>query len=223
VSANGSFRIPVYSGIFEHRRKIDRAIWVFLWCLDRTTREENGVGFVLGGTVVTSKRIAKELDDVERNIQRQLEHLAAAGYLGIERQQHGQVITVRNSKKFGNSRLHKNDDLKIEIVKRDDLPVKFDDLTAKIDDPIKEDTAVDSAVDLKPIRPGCGNLPEAKTEKLRPFDSKCPACKGEGLIFPLIDGWRKARRCETCRGPSQPTEKPKAEPLRTPAVLKASA
>jgi hypothetical protein len=44
--------------------------------------------------------------------------------------------------------------------------------------------------------------PEAPAQKpLVPFDQNCPDCRGDGLVFPLIDGWRRARRCQTCRGP----------------------
>src|SRR5205823_7018768 len=95
-------------GILDHRRKIGSAIWVFLWCLDRVTREESGSGFVLGGKVITAGQIAQEIDDCKRTVRRHLLSLAKSGYLMLQRVSYGFIITVNKSKKFGIWRADKN-------------------------------------------------------------------------------------------------------------------
>ena len=46
--AKKSYPISVWNGIFDHQDKIGEALWEFLWCLDRITKEVDGVGWVLG-------------------------------------------------------------------------------------------------------------------------------------------------------------------------------
>jgi len=96
-----SYPIPVWNGILDHRAKIDEAIWVFLWCLDKVTREEAGVGFVLGGSAVTADKIAADLACSEHTVRDHLKVLVGGGYVELKRAPHGFVITVCNSAKFG--------------------------------------------------------------------------------------------------------------------------
>jgi hypothetical protein len=95
-----SYPIPVWNGLFDHRRKIATAVWVFLWCIDRVTKEDSGIGFVLGGSIIAASRIADELDDSERTVRRHLERLAVNRYIALKRFPYGFVITVMNSCKF---------------------------------------------------------------------------------------------------------------------------
>jgi hypothetical protein len=95
-----SYPFPVWNGIFDHRRKIGPAVWEFLWCIDRVTREESCMGLVLGGGVIPSARIARELQDSERSVRRHLASLASGGYISLTRRPYGFVITVANSRKF---------------------------------------------------------------------------------------------------------------------------
>jgi hypothetical protein len=95
-----SYPIPVWNGIFDHRAKIGEAIWVFLWCIDRVTKEQSGVGFVLGGSVVTAGKIADELGYSDRTIRQHLHSLAGHGYITMKLAAHGFIITVAKSQKF---------------------------------------------------------------------------------------------------------------------------
>jgi hypothetical protein len=141
-SGQRSYPIPVWNGILDHRARIGPALWVFLWCLDRITEEELGVGFVLGGTVVAVDRIACELQDSDRTVRRHLQRLAKHGYIGLKRAPYGFIITVANSRKFNIWRSDKNGH-----SDRTRPPVRSDKSagqTDKIVRCIKEDTAVDS-------------------------------------------------------------------------------
>jgi hypothetical protein len=94
--------IPVWNGIFDHRKRIGEAIWEFLWCLDRVTVEIDGVGLVLGGTPVKLEMIAGDLRGSDREtIRRHLKRLEVGKYIRTRRTPYGQVIEVLNSRKFG--------------------------------------------------------------------------------------------------------------------------
>jgi hypothetical protein len=95
-----SYPIPVWNGILDHHREIGPAIWVYLWCLDRITKENSGIGFVLGGIGISSERIARELHDSQRTVRRHLQRLAQKEYISLKRTPCGFAITVANSRKF---------------------------------------------------------------------------------------------------------------------------
>ncbi len=92
--------IPIWNGILEHQAKMGMAIWVYLWCLDRITHEQDGVGYVLGGAPVKVEKIAGELDRSPRALRRDLRTLRSR-YLQLRRTPYGYVIHVLNSHKFG--------------------------------------------------------------------------------------------------------------------------
>jgi len=96
-----SFPFYVWSGLLapEHRKRMGSAIWVYLWCLRRTTREKDGLGLVLGGSRIKQSRIARELGVTERTIGTDLARLRKHGYLQIRRIPYGLVITVFKSKR----------------------------------------------------------------------------------------------------------------------------
>ncbi|HEV3482281.1 MAG TPA: hypothetical protein VGR97_08130 [Candidatus Acidoferrales bacterium] len=93
--------IPVWNGVLEHRQRIDRAIWVFLWLLDAITEEKAGVGIVLGGAPVKASRIAHDLTCVQRTVFRHLDTLESEKYITRRRTPYGFVIEVCKSRKFG--------------------------------------------------------------------------------------------------------------------------
>jgi hypothetical protein len=161
-----SYPIPVWNGIFEHQREIGPAIWVYLWCLDRITREESACGFVLGGTPVTASRIASDLqDDSERTVRRHLERLAKCGYLELKRAPYGVVITVTNSRKFGIWSPVKNGPL--DRTKMPTRSATNADLADKFVQCNKEDSAVDSAQrQLLPPNPPLGGLTPRQRQNL---------------------------------------------------------
>ena len=92
--------IPVWNGILEHQSKMGMAIWLYLWCLDRITNEQDGLGYVLGGAPVKLKRIADELGRSKRSLNRDLKILRSR-YLRLRWTPYGYVILVLNSRKFG--------------------------------------------------------------------------------------------------------------------------
>lgn len=102
-----SFPFPVYSGLFEHRERISVAIWEFLWCISRTTKEEvdaDGIvwGWVLGGKPVKHEEIAAELCSNARSVRRNLLRLKEEHYIDTIRAPYGEIIKVRKSKKWNN-------------------------------------------------------------------------------------------------------------------------
>jgi hypothetical protein len=103
-----TFVVPVSSGIFAHCEKIGVAIWVFMWAIDRTTKEtpsEGGLGLeglVYGGRPIRAQEIAKELQMAPRTVQTHLNHLVTHGYLRRLSQGLGGAAgyAVRRSKKW---------------------------------------------------------------------------------------------------------------------------
>lgn len=96
-----SFPIPVWNGLLEHRPRIGGAIWEFLWCLDRITSEQDGIGLVLGGAPVKAARIAANLQEHPDQAKKNLRRLEAGGYIRRRRTPYGMVLSVLNSCKFG--------------------------------------------------------------------------------------------------------------------------
>lgn len=114
------------------------AIWVFLWLIDKSTKEfkENGetVGIVLGGQPLKNADIASELGRSVSKIERDISTLKKHGYIITKRTPYGNIFKVRNSKKFHKNRTLKNDGSKKgepSKVKRD--PSHLTDRTLKND------------------------------------------------------------------------------------------
>jgi hypothetical protein len=83
-----TFVIPVSNGILtpEHCQNIGPAVWVFLWMLDRTTKEVANSeghleGLVLGGLQVRSSKIADDLGIATRTVHEHIDRLCQRGYL----------------------------------------------------------------------------------------------------------------------------------------------
>ncbi len=96
-----SHAIPVWNGLLEHCERIGSAIWEFLWCLDKITEEEDGIGKVLGGAPVKAERITGDLKRGKTVVSKNLQRLKQEGYLKLRRTPYGYVIEVTNSLKFG--------------------------------------------------------------------------------------------------------------------------
>ena len=96
-----SYSFPVWNGIFEHRARIGEAIWVFLWCIDRITREKDGIGIVYGGAPIKIRQMAEDLDFSYRTIERHFEILESGRYVTRKRTPCGYVVHVSKSLKFG--------------------------------------------------------------------------------------------------------------------------
>jgi hypothetical protein len=104
-----SHPIYVWNGILEpkHRERIGPAIWLFLYFIDRTTKErpnqhnpEEIQGWVYGKMPLTLKRMANETGIPERTISAHLIRLENHDYIRTVRAPHGLIILVQNSCKW---------------------------------------------------------------------------------------------------------------------------
>lgn len=100
-----TFRIPVSNGIFEHYRRMGNAIWLFLWFIDKTTKEtidERGrrLGQVLGGVPISDSDPAESLGCSAHVIRKYRRALVAEKYIEQKRTPFGHIIAVLNSKKW---------------------------------------------------------------------------------------------------------------------------
>src|SRR5205085_5678949 len=75
--------IPFWNGGLEprHRKKIGPAIWEFLWCIDRVTKEKDGEGIVLGGTPITAEKVGHDLGEHPNSARAHLDRLEKGRYI----------------------------------------------------------------------------------------------------------------------------------------------
>jgi len=107
-TARKNYVIPVSNGILEprHREEIGSAIWLFLWLIDKSTKEQedgNGgwLGLVLGGTPITARYVGEQIGESERSARRHLKQLEDAGYIIVlESTGEASGYAIRKSKKF---------------------------------------------------------------------------------------------------------------------------
>jgi DNA-binding MarR family transcriptional regulator len=84
----------------KHINAIGPALWLFMWCLDKITKiDEDGLGYVLGGSLVTIAKIQKEMGLSTGTISEQLKRLEENGYLRLTRTGRGFIIVVNKAKK----------------------------------------------------------------------------------------------------------------------------
>lgn len=109
MSSAGTFIIPISNGILapRHREAIGSAIWLFLWMVDKTTKEQlapDGKGFeglVLGGMPITTDYIAEQTGESQRSVHNHLNQLERGGYIRrIENKGMASGYAVKKSKKF---------------------------------------------------------------------------------------------------------------------------
>lgn len=107
------FYINVTNNLLEgrHIRAIGSAVWEFMWCLDKITKIDKGLGYVLGGRPIKLKEIADELEKAEVNISRNLHKLEKAGYLSLKTAPYGVLITVHKAKKRFNDIVKPRNDI----------------------------------------------------------------------------------------------------------------
>jgi len=115
-SKRQTFSIPVSNGIFDHREVIRDAVWLFLWYIDKTTKEKETsdagrVGLILGGMPIRDSDVAATLRYTRRTICIWRNRLQSHGYIRTKRTPHGYVIEVTKSKKWSgkNSSHHSNE------------------------------------------------------------------------------------------------------------------
>ena len=96
----------VFSGLLtpEHQERIGKAIWTYLWLLNRITEEpeHNGErsGRVLYGRPVSYSYIGDELGLSKSTVKRQCESLQAAEYISMDYTPRGNIFSVKRSKKW---------------------------------------------------------------------------------------------------------------------------
>jgi len=87
----------------KHKKKIGSAIWEFLWCINKITKEiknsEEIWGLVLGGKPIKAKEIENDLGIHPKSIKKNLRKLVMSGYLKMTQTQYGQIIHVNKSKR----------------------------------------------------------------------------------------------------------------------------
>ncbi len=101
---NDSYPIKIWSGLLSngHTQKIENALWEFIWLINKVTKEENGIGYVLKGKPIKVNDIAKDLKRDYRSVLRHIKKLEKQGYINLKRCPYGFVFTINNSKKFTN-------------------------------------------------------------------------------------------------------------------------
>lgn len=97
-----SHPIYVWNGVLEpkHLKKLGPAFSLFVWFIDRTTKEYDGVGVVLGGSPVKAEEIAKSMGVDERTTRRRMDRLEHHGYIGRTLTPRGYTIRIMKSCKF---------------------------------------------------------------------------------------------------------------------------
>lgn len=81
------------------------AVWEFLWCIDKTTKEYvndygEARGVILGGKPIKAEEIGEDLGEHPETVKKNLRKLQKYGYIDLKRTPYGHVIEVRKSKKF---------------------------------------------------------------------------------------------------------------------------
>ena len=101
-----TFRIPISTGLFEHCPDMLDAIWLFIWYIDKTTKEiedeetNDRTGIVLGGMPIVDAKPAAALGVPVKTIRRWRKMLADGGYAVFCRTPYGYSVTLPNSKKW---------------------------------------------------------------------------------------------------------------------------
>ena len=127
-----SYPIKIWSGLLlnGHTQKIENALWEFIWLVNKVTKEEDGIGYVLRGTPIKVDDICTDLKRTYQSVYRHLQQLKKNGYINMKKAPYGLIITVNNSKKFDNG-LIKND--KAGLIKNDTRLIKYDTRLIKND------------------------------------------------------------------------------------------
>src|SRR5450432_3813380 len=108
-----TYIIPLSNGILarHHRHNIGAAIWLFLWMIDKSTKERpaqdgDGLeGLVLGGKPIAVSYIAEQTGESQRSVHFHLACLKDHGYIvSIPHRGTASGYAIRKSKKFHRGR-----------------------------------------------------------------------------------------------------------------------
>ena len=100
ISEPSVFWFPVYEGIFEHAPILKDAVWLFMWLVASTTRDQEGREKVLGGIPIPDDRPAAELNFPVKTVRRWRRMLQSSGYINLLRTPYGFRYTLLKSKKW---------------------------------------------------------------------------------------------------------------------------
>jgi hypothetical protein len=97
-----SHPIYIWNGILEprHLKRLGPAFSLFVWLIDKTTKEQDGIGAVLGGMPLKADEIGASMGVYEQTIRRRLDRLEQHGYIERTLTPHGYVVRVKKSCKF---------------------------------------------------------------------------------------------------------------------------
>jgi hypothetical protein len=97
-----SHPIYLWNGILEpkHLKRLGPGFSLFVWLVDRTTKEQDGIGDVLGGKPLKAQEIGKSMGVCEQTIRRRLDRLERHGYIERTLTPYGYVVRVKKSCKF---------------------------------------------------------------------------------------------------------------------------
>jgi DNA-binding transcriptional ArsR family regulator len=113
IKKERTYIIPLSNGILarHHRENIGAAIWLFLWMIDKSTKERpaqdgDGLeGLVLGGKPITVSYIAEQTGESQRSVHFHLACLKDHGYIvSIPHRGGASGYAIRKSKKFHRGR-----------------------------------------------------------------------------------------------------------------------
>jgi hypothetical protein len=88
--------------LFEarHYERMGAAIWLYGWLVLRQTRQQDGVGWVLGGAPVSYREIEEETGFNRRTLERWMQTLRRAGYVETDAVGDGVSVRITKAKKF---------------------------------------------------------------------------------------------------------------------------
>lgn len=101
------------------------AVWEFMWLLDKITKIQGNLGYVLGGKPINLEDLANDLEVHEVTVSRNLQKLVEQGYISTLRTPYGLVIKVMKAKK----RFNKDANSLNKYVKSDNGNVKSNKTT----------------------------------------------------------------------------------------------
>jgi hypothetical protein len=228
-----AFRIPISTGIFEHTKRLGKAVYLFMYYIDRTTGEVyhndgSTTGTVLGGSVCNDADAASTLGVSIDAIGRWRRKLVECQYIRQVRASNGYRIEVLKSKRswkqyFKNVVNHGRDVIKPQIRYRttaDQIPHnrRSDTAQPQITSPQSLDSArvagptlqglYSDTTDTSPSQAFAHTKPEAESQSER---WRADRKRGDAETFAHAQRqlqeqakWMREGRCAYCGGERLP-------------------
>src|SRR5271170_5670572 len=88
--------------LFEarHYERMGAAIWLYGWLVLRQTRQQESIGWVLGGAAVSYREIEEETGFNPRTLERWMQTLRRHGYVETQAAGDGVSVRITKAKKF---------------------------------------------------------------------------------------------------------------------------